>query len=52
MKNPSNFLPLLNIELDSGHGTVTKTEGELANNLWPEWRPAKVLDVIKDIYQL
>lgn len=49
-KNPSDFLSLLKIKIDAGYGISSKTESELANNFWPEFKPAKVLDVIGQIY--
>ena len=51
-KNPSDFISLLKVILDSGHGDISKSEYGIANILWPEWKPASVWDTFKDIYEL
>ena len=50
-KNPSDFLSLLKIKIDAGRYEISsKEESERVNNLWPEFKPAKVLDVVTKIY--
>ena len=48
----SDFISLLKIISDSGHGDISKSEYGIANILWPEWKPASVWDTFKDIYEL
>lgn len=50
-KDPSDFLSLLKIKIDAGRYEISsKEESERVNNLWPEFKPAKVLDVVTKIY--
>ena len=49
-KNPSDFISLLKVILDSGHGDISKSEYGIANSLWPEWKPASVWGIFAGIY--
>ena len=48
----SDFISLLKIISDSGHGDISKSEYGIANILLPEWKPASVWVTFKDIYEL
>lgn len=42
-KNPEDFVTRLRLSWDIGGGVVGD---EIDNNLWPEWNPKKVLDIL------
>jgi hypothetical protein len=44
-EDPTDFLSLLLLMWDRGAGMVGE-RNNLANDVWPEWRPKKVLDVL------
>ncbi|KAH8108727.1 NAD-binding protein [Phellopilus nigrolimitatus] len=48
-KNPADIASFLILEFDAGKCIVGKPD-ELTNNDWPEWKPAKVVDTIVEIY--
>jgi uncharacterized protein YbjT (DUF2867 family) len=43
---PDGAMAGLFLGWDTGKGVVTSTKEELANSLYPEWKPKKVLDVV------
>ena len=47
--NPKDFVSFVICAIDSGDATVGRPE-ELSNALWPEWKPANVVDTLVGIY--
>lgn len=48
-ENPKDFVSFVICIIDSGVATVGKPE-ELSNALWPEWKPANIVDTLVRIY--
>ena len=46
----SDFISLLKIISDSGHGDISKSEYGIANSLWSEWKPTSVWGTFAGIY--